>query len=75
MTMESYPKLDDCNIIKDLVEKYLLFIESLINVRQSKIDNEILNEILNLFYSVKTDKQTINELKKWIKEIEGLSEE
>lgn len=75
MTQEAYPSSDDYKIIKELVENYLIFIETLINARKIGIDNEILVGILDLFYSVKIDRQTISELKRWVKEIEGLVEE
>jgi hypothetical protein len=75
MTQESYPSSDDYKTIEILVESYLIFIEALVSARKVKIDNEILSGILDLFYTVKTDSQTIKELKRRIEEIKGLVEE
>ena len=66
MTEEAYPKSDEFNLISNLVESYLDFIQYLKKARNANIDNEMLIDILNLFYIVKIDDETINELKIWL---------
>lgn len=74
MTEEIYPKTEDFILVSDVVEAYLNFIESLKKTRNSKIDNEILLDMLSLFHSVKTDDNTINTLKQWLDELDNLVE-
>lgn len=74
MTMEAYPNKKEFDIIYNMVDSYLLFIDNLKKARGSNIDNDMLLSILDLFYTVKIDDGTIGTLKSWIKELENLSE-
>ena len=75
MTQEVYPKIDEFNLVSDVVEAYLDFIDCLKTAKTKNIDNPMLLEVINLFYSVKTDDAIINELKKWLDELDGLVDE
>ncbi len=75
MTYEVYPNVKDFNLISDVVESYLDFISFLKIAREAEIDNFMLLQILSLFNSVKIDNITINELKTWLDELDGLIEE
>ncbi len=74
MTMEAYPKKKEFDIIYNMVDCYLSFIVALKKARESNIDNDMLLSILDLFYTVKIDDETIGTLKNWIKELQNLSE-
>jgi len=74
MTQEIYPNAEDFNLVSDVVESYLNFIACLKLVRESKIDNDILLQMLSLFHTVKTDENTIRELKQWLDELDNIVE-
>lgn len=75
MTYEVYPNLGDFNLVENLVYAYINFIDNLKAVRKSKLDNEMLLSVIDLFYTVKTDSETIGELKKMLSELNELSKE
>ena len=75
MTQEAYPKIEDYNLVSDAVEAYLSFLEYLKIARNANLGNDMLLQILDLFYSVKIDDATITELKRWLDELDMLVEE
>lgn len=75
MTHEVYPTAGDFNLVENLVYSYLNFIDNLKTVRKSKLENEMLQSMIDLFHTVKTDSETIDELKKFLLELNDLSKE